>query len=55
MSWVANVMVSADASDRKNVEALSDWEGSRRQSGTHAITAASTARCSNGTQNSHQT
>ncbi|MET8420307.1 hypothetical protein ACWD7C_33855 [Streptomyces sp. NPDC005134] len=51
MSWVANVMVSADASDRKNVEALSDWDGSRRQSGTHAITA----RCSNGTQNSHQT
>ncbi|WP_411574180.1 squamosa promoter-binding protein 15 [Streptomyces fradiae] len=25
MSWVANVMVSADASDWQNVEALSDW------------------------------
>jgi hypothetical protein len=25
MSWVANVMVSADASDRQNVEAFSDW------------------------------
>jgi hypothetical protein len=25
VSWVANVMVSADASDWRNVEALSDW------------------------------
>ncbi|WP_371795677.1 squamosa promoter-binding protein 15 [Streptomyces sp. NBC_01718] len=34
MSWVANVMVSADASDWKNVEALSDClrdEAPRRQ------------------------
>lgn len=25
MSWVANVMISADSADRANVEALSDW------------------------------
>ncbi|MEU7964615.1 squamosa promoter-binding protein 15 [Streptomyces sp. NPDC049097] len=34
MSWVANVMISADASDAENVEALSQWlreEAPRRE------------------------